>query len=362
MLEPAPDSDFSRKIEEHERFTREIYERSYRPAYDQLGIVPKLLLRLPVVLPFHLPLAESATFTFAVGESEACTLAFESLIGRHVIEADRSSPKSVSAEVRRSRVLMTFASSSSADIAIDELRATKAFDAMLAKLNTIITAYMVVTKDFRVYHVSKEMFEFASLTITIDPVAWKTQNYGLFLLHTNAHFTKPEIEAATLDQVVWFVSVIEKGINPFVLSEELALSARRELIGGSFREAVIFAQSSVETFLSILISKTMELEGATAGAIEDMLQDVGFATRLKREYHTRFGGEWNTTRLDTAVGRWFSTAYQLRNRVVHAGYSPTYAEASEALSASQAMRSYVAGLVHRVRKKYPAIAAYFDPP
>lgn len=349
-------------FEQHAAFTREVYERSYLPAYEQLAFTPRRLLRVPVVLPFQLPFPEAATFTFRLGDSEACTLSFDSLTTRQSIRADLVTPPTIDTSTPSTRVMMTYVTERETEIGKSEVEATRVFDLMVAKLNQMISAYLVVTKDHTVYHVGHGMFEFGSVVAVIDPADWRTLGYGLFLLHANTRVAKPILDQETFGQVAWFVEVIEQGLNPFILSEEMALMADREFLGGCYREAVIYAQSSVEVFLSTLLTKIMEIEGASPESIESMLQDVGFATRLRREYHPRLGGRWDVNNAASPLGSWYANTYQLRNRVVHGGYAPTQYEAKVAIDAAGALRNHVISLIHQVRAEFRDLRNYFEPP
>lgn len=349
-------------FEQHAIFTREVYEESYLPAYEQIGLTPRRLLRVPVVLPFQLPYPEAATFTFRLGDSEACTLSFDTLTSRQLISADLATRLTIDASKQPTRVMMTYATESEAELCKSGEEATRVFDLMVAKLNQMISAYLVVTKDCTVYHVSQGMFEFGSVVAVIDPATWKTLSYGLFLLHTNTPVAKPALDQETLNQVAWFVEVIEQGLNPFILSEEMALMADREFLGGCYREAVVYAQSSVEVFLSTLLTKILEIEGASPAAIEQTLQDVGFAARLRREYHPRLGGSWDVNNAASPLGSWYANTYKLRNRVVHGGYAPTQHEAKMAVDAASALRDHVISLIHQARIEFRDLRNYFRRP
>lgn len=359
----TPDSTGSEgpiDFEQH-AFAREIYKKKYLPAYEKLELTPRRLLRIPIVLPFQLPFPEAATFTFCLGKSEACTLSFGTLTSRQPVHADLTTPPPANGGVLPTKVMMTYVTESDAPIGNSEQEATRVFDLMVAKLNQMISAYLVVSKDYTVYRVSHGMFEFGSIVAEIDPVAWETLSFGLFLLHTNTRVAKSELNQEELGKVAWFVEVIEQGLNPFILSEEMALMADREFQGGCYREAVMYAQSSIEIFLSTLLTKILEIEGTAPEAIERMLQEVGFATRLRREYHPRLGGSWDVNNATSPLGHWYANTYQLRNRVVHGGYAPNQLEAKVAVDAASALRSHVINLIYQVRVEFKHLRNYFEP-
>jgi hypothetical protein len=345
------------EFDKHLFLNRESYERDFLPAYRQFGIDPKRLLQIPLILPFHVPFRNGMCLTFELASGTACTLTFGVVSSVQHVHAGIVSDKSIAVPHHRSRVELVYVSGDDADVATNEETLSKIFDELLRKLNAVIVAYITLTKDYRAYRLSREMFEFGSVYRLIAPGEWEKSATGLFLLHRDVPFEKPEMSSELHEHVVWYTHVIEQQLNPFILVEELSVSARRELLGGGYRESVVFAQTAVETMLATILSHAMNVEGRPDAEIEQQLQDVGFATRLKREYHTRFGGVWSVEKHGTPVADWFTKTYRVRNRIVHAGYAPTYFEASAALEAASDMISFVVARCAGVQQAISVAAA-----
>lgn len=354
------DKEPSQELDDVMFLNEERYKRDYQPAYAQIGIEPTLLVQFPIILPFHVPLRSGTCVTFDLSENEACTLCFGNLTTRQGVHAGVVGGKPIMTTVHRSSVEMTFVFGDRTSVPSDH-ELSSVFDRLMEALNHLVVAYMAVTEDYRVHRVTKEMLEFGSLWRAFTPSPWKEEAAGIFLLHWQVPIEKPELDAVSHERVVWYASVLKQGWNPFILPKELLLSARRELLGGVYRDAVIFAQTAVETFLSLLLTYAMKEEGMQEAEIESMMVESSFVTRLRKEYHHRFGGNWVVSSPSGEVSTWYNKTYGLRNRVAHGGYLPSWSEATSALDAATEMLGYCTALVERSRKRYPQLQRYFSP-
>jgi hypothetical protein len=352
-------SDLPRSPQERFQLNERTYARDFLPVYEQLEIHPRTLVQFPIILPFHVPFKGGLTLTFGLDASEACTFTFGTISTLHEVHAGIVSDDPVRVPQHRTRVEMTYVAGGETELKLDEKSLTEVFELMVSKLNSLITAYMVVTKDYRVHPVSTEMFEFGSLYRIIDPAKWKDAARGLFLLHWQVPFEKPELPTDLQERIVSYTTVVDNGLNPFVLTEELSLTARRQLLTGSFREAVISAQTAVETLLTGVLARAMAGEGAAEDSIDQFMQDVPFMRRVRTEYHPRFGGDWKLDQPTSQIGEWYNATYQLRNRIVHAGHQPTRLEAAAAVEAAQSFRRYVVSLIKASKNEYPSLQKFF---
>ncbi len=334
------------------------YAADFLPVYKKLGISPHRLLQFPIILPFQVPFKNGLSTTFAL-DSGACTLTFSSISALQAVHAGVLGEDPVRVPQHRTRVEMTYISENEEQLKLSEEALTTVFEMMVSKLNSVITAYMVISKDYRVYPVAAEMFEFGSIYRLIDPTGWHEVTRGIFLIHWQVPFEKPELAPALHGRIVLYATVIERGLNPFVLTEELNLSARRQLLGGAYREAVIFAQTAVETLLSGVLAHAMVEEGSSLDAVNQFMQETAFMRRVRNEYHSRFGGLWNPDRSETEIARWYAKTYGLRNRIVHSGYRATRIETAEALEAAQAFQRYILDLIKSAKTKYPSLQKFF---
>lgn len=341
---------------------RSSYETHYRPTYERMGILPRYLVQFPVVLPFHIPFRQGSCYSFELSDQLACTLQFGVISSQENIQAGITGPSAATMTVHRTRVEMTYVVTADEppQSTTDALSVT--FDLLVSKLNAIIAAYLVATKDYRVHAVTKEMFQWGSLYRIIPTANWMDFQVGLFLLHAEVPYEAPELSEETTERIAHLAWAIGKDVNPFLLSEQLALSGRRNLAYGNYREAVIEMQTSVETFLSVLLTELLRKDGWDKSAIDAHFASTGFATRLRRDFHSRLGGKWSTVEIGTPIGEWYERTYLMRNRIIHGGYRPTLDEANEALAAALDLRVYVVGLLSERRQEYQALLDLLSSP
>ncbi len=88
---------------------------------------------------------------------------------------------------------------------------------------------------------------------------FKIKDKILFFLHLNLVTQKELIDMDKQGEIVQFTNVIKDQINPFILSEELMMSARRNIQLGFYKETIINAQTSIETLLRTLYMELLKL-------------------------------------------------------------------------------------------------------
>lgn len=59
------------------------------------------------------------------------------------------------------------------------------------------------------------------------------------------------------------------------------------------------------------------------------------------------------------VGAWNSKCYEIRNRIIHGGYLPTFDETNEAISSAKELRVYIIKLIRANKKKYLDLNSFF---
>lgn len=147
----------------------------------------------------------------------------------------------------------------------------------------------------------------------------------------------------------WFSE--ENRGNPLNLWRERWIEARRahEVLGEE-AQAVILANTSCEVLLDAILALLMWEEGVAVEDAAPAFEEGRTLRRLKRELEPRLKGTWSTE--TGAVGEWFQSAYRLRHRVVHGGYSPTHAEAAKALEAGLGLQRFVMDRIAERRTTY----------
>ncbi|HZD59849.1 MAG TPA: hypothetical protein VE439_05295 [Anaerolineae bacterium] len=334
---------------------RNNYPKDFEPIYKQ-EFNPQTLIQFPILLPFHIPVPDGTCVTF-FNEGSALTYCFMTITSTQRISPRVVTKDALDMPIQRTRVEMAYATEQ--DISWEEANLSDYFDDLLTGLNFVLTAYITLTKDVDVYRVSKEMVQFAASYRFVHPDAWDKAEVGIFLSHSDVPYERKLLTKEQQDELVQYANILLQEWNPFIVSEEIALNARRYFKEGFYREAVIYAQINIETFLSILYTNLLIGEGKTEEEAEKLLEDISFISMVKKEFHPRLGGNWNIYKKNTEVGRWYQSTYLLRNRAVHEGYLPTYTEAYGALIAAEDFRSRILSLIKMEKKKYPKLYAYF---
>jgi hypothetical protein len=129
---------------------------------------------------------------------------------------------------------------------------------------------------------------------------------------------------------------------------------------GNFRATVIFAHAASEVLMDTALLGMLYEEGISAAEAISAF-DRPLKSRVLGDFHERLGGTWNDQG-DKPVARWLRDLLQVRHRVAHAGYRPTYDEARLARDAHFNLGSHLRDrLVQRV-KKYPLTAGMLVTP
>jgi hypothetical protein len=102
--------------------------------------------------------------------------------------------------------------------------------------------------------------------------------------------------------------------------------------------------------LDAILALLMWEEGVAVEDAVPLFEEGKVLRRLKQELQPRLKGQWSTE--TGAVGVWFRSAYQLRHRVVHGGYSPAPAEAATALEAGLGLQHFVMDRIAERRTTY----------
>ncbi|MEC1526225.1 hypothetical protein P9D43_30110 [Neobacillus niacini] len=180
---------------------------------------------------------------------------------------------------------------------------------------------------------------------------------GLLILQMNLVYEKELISHETNSKIIQFAHRIKNNENPFVLTEELMLNAKRSYINGFYKECILHAQSSVETLLRTLFSEFLKLEGHSVQEVERIQSETSFLTMVKREFSKRIGGSWDISNNRKEIGSWYKRCYELRNKIIHAGYDPTHSEVDQGLYSANNLRFFVIDRLKK-SKKYSNILLY----
>ncbi|WP_162602194.1 hypothetical protein [Streptomyces sp. CS207] len=181
---------------------------------------------------------------------------------------------------------------------------------------------------------------------------------GIFWVSPPSYFPSEMLDEKEFERLEAHLGRIWNG-SPLELVMEHALVARQYLDQqGDYANSVIQAALSSEVLLDSLLGIMLWEEQigspGTRAAIDifDEAKGGGLASRIKREYAPRLGGNWNVV-VAGPVRKWSEDLAHLRGRVVHRGYRPSRAEAERALEASDALLDFVKSRLAAKAKHYP---------
>lgn len=167
-------------------------------------------------------------------------------------------------------------------------------------------------------------------------------------------FSGPDFDG-NVEMRFWHWYSEEARGNPLNLWRERWIEARRahEVLGEE-GQAVILANTSIEVMLDVILALLMWEGGLDVQEAAPAFEEGKVLRRVTRELAPRLGGDWSTDR--GIVGAWFRSAYRLRHRVVHSGYSPSPSEAADALEAALGLQRFVMDRIAERRTTYPRAA------
>ncbi|QGN58860.1 hypothetical protein [Nostocoides sp. HKS02] len=122
-------------------------------------------------------------------------------------------------------------------------------------------------------------------------------------------------------------------------------------IAGDFRSSVMLYYSAGEVFLDLALMLMLWEEGKAASEAA-LVFDPPLLVRVRTEYHTRLGGNWQPQGR-SAVAEWRANLVQMRHQVAHAGKSPTREEAEAARDAHRRLIEGVGTRFAAKVRRYP---------
>ena len=208
-----------------------------------------------------------------------------------------------------------------------------AFDRCVDRLAQLASSYRRAALQ-PIARITRERLPFNIYYVTYDLGHPKANwSHGLFL----AHMSAPEllvIDPATPEQVADIkrhlaASLARHPLTPYV---DRVVDAQHALRLGDTANAVVLAQVGAETFLDAVLGLLLWEEGASAEEAAEGAFASSLTPRVRNFFAPRLGGDWNL-RGRGPVGDWKRQLYELRGRVIHAGYEPSRSEAEQALNA-----------------------------
>jgi hypothetical protein len=142
---------------------------------------------------------------------------------------------------------------------------------------------------------------------------------------------------------------------PFYTAREWyrrALYARRYT--GDSVDVVVSLQTSMESMLYDTWRMLLVDQGKSSVQISSVVTaDAPYRPLLVRILPQLLGGRWDTKAMDTPVGKYWHRLYLLRNRTVHGGYHPSWADGEAAHDAYEKMRDFINERLWQQYRTYP---------
>ncbi|MGN7178159.1 hypothetical protein [Cytobacillus sp. SAFR-174] len=335
-----------------------MYNMQIAPIFKRENFRPKIIFQYALFLPFQLPFPPKGFITHIISQYERLTFSFEDkVIDNQMLIGSYREGKPINLHSAKTRVEMNyFTSNKVKNNSIDDNYISDVFDNLLSHLNKIIVSYVIKTKDTSVYKVTREMLPPNILCRYIKNLDFDMPEDNILMLHNQVPYIKDTISIDEFLEIQQYAMFIKNGINPFVISEEFMLGAKRRYMEGNYKEAVINAQTSLETFLTTLYKHMCLEEGKTEQVIEQQLsfpQYKGVTQFVKDKFKKRLGGNWDIRDRSGWIGKWHLKSNKLRNKIVHSGYEPNYQETSESIHAATELRLYIVDLLKKKSQKYP---------
>ncbi len=117
-------------------------------------------------------------------------------------------------------------------------------------------------------------------------------------------------------------------------------------------DAIVASNVWLETFMVQLSTILNDANGTPLEEVEKLLMRKGLAGFVNHTLGSKFlKGRWDQTCIDTEFGAWHANCYQLRNKIVHAGYIASKAEALLAYDAAHNLAHHITLRASKLKEK-----------
>lgn len=323
----------------------------------------KTIIQFGLHLPFYIPFKNKTHVTYNVNKEVLNHFGFFSYRHNEVIYDGSYNSSPVNQPINRTRVEMTYVSKDyiSEEQCEDEAFLTDIFDSLIGKLNNLITAYIIATKDTSVSKIKLEELDPIIVFQLVDVRKYDVLYQGLFHLSFNKlENHKDQLSNLETDKVMGYIDTVGLDLNPFTYSTELLVSAIKYHKSGNYRQSAIEIQTSIEVFLTSIYKELLHAEKLDNETINKKIEDIKFRNMVEHQFHKRIGGSFDTRDKSSVVGTWYEKTYLLRIQVVHNGYIPDKHECELSLEAAQNLMNYIVDLAHESsnKKKYPSLSHF----
>ena len=228
-----------------------------------------------------------------------------------------------------------------------------AFHRCLSALNVYLQAFALARNDDQVRSISSRELRPIVIVGAMSLTGTWTER-GPILMHPDAKGrqlrSRPVAEhAESLNRAIQTMLLG----NPFLRSWQWKARAERRRYEGDSADAVVSFQIAAEVFLFEIWALLLADEGRTPAEVADLRRTTTFASLVKTELSQRLGGSWDTTRPRARVGHYWRDLYEVRTRVVHAGYLPHDGDSEKAERAFEGLEGFVRERLGTRARRYP---------
>ncbi len=332
----------------------DLFYSQIKPLYKNAKFDINRFLEFEISLPFQLALEDKSLFSF---KKENCILHY--FYKTHEREEVIVEHEDLFVKKHYTSVIVAISYN------FDEYKndtneaiQNKLFDYSLEELNKQIIAYSNYTKDDSCFRLSKEML-FPIILMNLVNLEVIKNEMSIFMLHMDVPYKKESLKNEDIYNWLRIYNVYNENLNPLVHSESYVLKARRKFREGFYDEAVISIQTSIEVLIRIIYREVLICSGISEIEVEKILEDESFMSIVKKQLAKYIGGTWDITREETPIYNWYNDTYNMRNKIVHGGYFPTFKETDNAISAATEFREYIFNRIREKKKEYSKLNEYF---
>jgi hypothetical protein len=234
----------------------------------------------------------------------------------------------------------------------------EAFNRCFGVLSDVYSMSRLVTRESLPPHIGIEQVQSVTWFGRYPGQAYSEDLGGIFWVSPPSYFPTETLDEQEFEKLQALLGRVWNG-SPLELVMVHSLVAHQYLNQrGDYASSVIRAALSSEVFLDSLLAMMLWEEQfespdtLAAAEVFDESKRGGLASRIKREYAPRLGGNWNVV-VPGPVHDWSENLAHLRGRVVHRGYRPQRSEAERALKASDDLLDFAKSLLAAKAKRYP---------
>jgi hypothetical protein len=179
---------------------------------------------------------------------------------------------------------------------------------------------------------------------------------AIFLNHSNVADVAagPPVEGDLSETFSFWIGALRSGHPLATWRDQVALAKRALDSEGDYAQAVVLANSACELLIDAILAMLLWEEEVPVEEAALLFGEGEVVRRVKQELPKRLKGNWALSG-NAPVGRWFTSVYRLRHRVVHGGYRPSRQEAGEGVGAMRDLERFVFDRLAARRYSYPKV-------